>query len=72
MKKMKLSLAIFMIQEKYYESKLNYVTKVLSLRNFQKIILTNVKPLENQGKIRFFMIENILLCKRILIRKEEI
>ena len=34
MKKMKLSLAIFMIQEKYYESKQDNVTKVLSLRNF--------------------------------------
>ena len=35
MKKMKLSLAILMIQEKYYESKQDNVTKVLSLRNFK-------------------------------------
>ena len=36
MKKMKLSLAIFMIQKNYYESKQDNVTKVLSLRNFEK------------------------------------
>ena len=39
MKKMKLSLAIFMIQEKYYESKQENVTKVLSLRNYLKMLL---------------------------------
>ena len=55
MKKMKLSLAILMIQENYYKSKQNNVTKVLSLRNyFVKLIQGEKKSrIVNEYALRF-------------------